>query len=57
MGVPSMLADARARRPTEIATINGAVARAAREVGVPAPLNEAMVALVTGLEQSWSRLR
>jgi 2-dehydropantoate 2-reductase len=55
LGVPSMLADVRARRPTEIETINGAVVRAGRDAGVPVPLNEAMVALVRGLERGWAR--
>jgi 2-dehydropantoate 2-reductase len=53
MGVPSMLADVRARRATEIGTINGAIVDEARRVGRSAPLNEAMVALVRGLERSW----
>lgn len=53
MGVPSMLADALARRHTEIATINGAVVRAAREVDIDVPLNAAMVALIEGMEQGW----
>jgi 2-dehydropantoate 2-reductase len=55
MGVPSMLADAEAHRQTEIDTINGAVVRAARDVGVSVPLNTAMVALVRGLERSWGQ--
>lgn len=53
-GIPSMLADALARRPTEINSINGAVVRAGQERAVPVPLNEAMVSLVRGLERSWS---
>lgn len=53
MGVPSMLADVTARRATEIETINGAVVRAAREMGLQAHLHEAMVGLVKGLERSW----
>jgi 2-dehydropantoate 2-reductase len=55
MGVPSMLADVRGRRATEIGTINGAVVRAGRGAGVAVPLNEAMVSLVQGLERSWTR--
>jgi 2-dehydropantoate 2-reductase len=50
---PSMLQDALARRPTEIGTLNGGIVEAAPE-GVPTPLNEAIVDLVRGLEQSWS---
>jgi 2-dehydropantoate 2-reductase len=52
-GVPSMLADVRARRATEIETINGAVARESRAQGRTAPLHEAMVALVHGVERAW----
>jgi 2-dehydropantoate 2-reductase len=53
-GIPSMLADALARRATEIDSVNGAVVRAGHELGVPVPRNEAMISLVRGLEQSWS---
>jgi 2-dehydropantoate 2-reductase len=53
MGIPSMLADVEARRPTEVDLINGAVVRAADQAGIDAPLNRSMVALVHGLERSW----
>ncbi len=49
---PSMLQDVAARRPTEIAVLNGAIVRAARETGLPVPLNQAVTALINGLEQS-----
>jgi 2-dehydropantoate 2-reductase len=49
----SMLQDVEARRQTEIDYLNGGVARFGREQGVPAPLNEAILALVKGLEASW----
>lgn len=52
-GKASMLQDVEARRKTEIETVNGAVARLGAELGVPTPLNEAMAALVGGLERSW----
>ena len=52
-GRSSMLQDVLGRRLTEIDTINGAVVRAADEVGVDVPLNRAMLALVHGLERSW----
>ena len=55
MGKPSMLQDAETRRKTEIEVINGAVVRAAEESETEAPLNQAMVALVGGLERSWQR--
>lgn len=48
--VSSMLADVLAGRRTEIAEINGAVAVAARETGVPAPVNEALAVLVCATE-------
>jgi 2-dehydropantoate 2-reductase len=50
---PSMLQDVIARRPTEIATLNGGIVEAARAVGVPTPLHEAIVDLVRGLEAGW----
>jgi 2-dehydropantoate 2-reductase len=50
---PSMLQDVTARRPTEIAQLNGGVAKAGRECVVPTPLNEAICDLITGLERSW----
>ena len=51
----SMLQDVQARRPTEIDYLNGGIVRFGREHGVPTPLNEAMVALVRGLERSWTQ--
>jgi 2-dehydropantoate 2-reductase len=50
---PSMLQDVAARRPTEIATLNAGIVRAADEVGVDAPLHRAMVDLIRGVERSW----
>jgi 2-dehydropantoate 2-reductase len=49
----SMLQDVEARRQTEIDYLNGGIARFGREHGVPTPLNEAILALVKGLERSW----
>jgi 2-dehydropantoate 2-reductase len=43
---PSMLLDLMAGRRTEVDFINGAIPRAARDVGVAAPFNEAITALV-----------
>jgi 2-dehydropantoate 2-reductase len=51
----SMLQDVEAHRKTEIEVINRAVADAGRANGIPTPLNDAMVALVGGLEGSWAR--
>jgi 2-dehydropantoate 2-reductase len=50
----SMLQDVEARRPTEIAYLNGGIARFGRKLGVPMPLNDAVTQLVTALEDSWS---
>jgi 2-dehydropantoate 2-reductase len=49
----SMLQDVEARRETEIDYLNGGIVRFGREHGVPTPLNEAILALVKGREQSW----
>jgi len=49
----SMLQDVEARRLTEIDFLNGGIARFGRELGVPTPLNDAVTALVKGLEASW----
>jgi len=43
---PSMLLDVLAGRPSEVDVINGAIVSAAREVGLPAPANEIVTALV-----------
>jgi 2-dehydropantoate 2-reductase len=51
----SMLQDVEARRPTEIDYLNGGVVRFGREHGVPTPLNQAIWALVKGVEQSWQQ--
>jgi 2-dehydropantoate 2-reductase len=50
----SMLQDVEARRETEIDYLNGGIVRFGRELGVPTPLNEAILALVKGLERSWA---
>jgi 2-dehydropantoate 2-reductase len=51
---PSMLQDVLARRPTEIDVLNGGIAAEGRRRGVATPGHDAMVALVHGLERSWS---
>ena len=50
----SMLQDVEARRQTEIDFLNGGVARFGREHGVPTPLNDAVFALIKGVERSWA---
>jgi len=51
----SMLQDVEARRQTEIDYLNGGIVRFGREHGVPTPLNEAVVALIKGMEHSWTQ--
>ena len=51
----SMLQDVEARRPTEIDYLNGGVSHFGREQGVPTPLNDAVTALIKGLEASWAQ--
>ncbi len=50
----SMLQDVEARRLTEIDYLNGGIARFGREYGVPTPLNDAVTALIKGVEASWT---
>jgi len=52
-GRASMLQDVMAGRKTEVETVNGAVVAVGAAHGVPVPLNQAMVALVHGLERSY----
>lgn len=49
---PSMLQDFEAGRQTEVDVVNGAVVRAADEVGLVVPLNRTLVALVKGWEST-----
>ncbi|MBA3426965.1 MAG: 2-dehydropantoate 2-reductase [Actinobacteria bacterium] len=51
----SMLQDVEARRQTEIDYLNGGIVRFGREHGVPTPLNEAVVALIKGVEAAWTQ--
>lgn len=48
----SMLQDVLAGRLTEVDALNGGIVREGRAVGVPTPLNEAIYALIKGLESS-----
>jgi len=50
---PSMLQDVTAHRPTEIATLNGGIIRAAEQAGLDVPLHRATVDLIRGVERSW----
>jgi ketopantoate reductase len=42
-----------ARRPNEIATLNGGIVQPGRRRNVPTPLIETVVALISGLEHGW----
>lgn len=50
---PSMLEDVRVKRLTEVDWITGAIVRAAKTVGMPAPISETMYRLVKAREASW----
>jgi 2-dehydropantoate 2-reductase len=50
----SMLQDVEARRQTEIDYLNGGIVRFGREHAVPTPLNQAIWALLKGVEASWT---
>jgi len=52
-GRASMLLDVEAHRRTEVEALNGAIVAEAERLGVDAPLNRALAALVRGLESSW----
>ncbi len=54
--MPSMLQDVLARQATEIDVLNGGIAAEGRRLGVATPRHDCMVALVKGLERSWSGL-
>jgi 2-dehydropantoate 2-reductase len=50
----SMLQDVLAKRPTEVAALNGGIVQFGAEHGIPTPLNQAIWALIDGLEHSWT---
>ena len=50
----SMLQDALAHRRTEVAALNGGIVEFGRRFDVPTPMNEAIWALIGGLEHSWN---
>ena len=54
---PSMLQHIEAARRTEIDAINGALVRESRKLGLAAPYNEALTALLKGREQDAIRRR
>jgi 2-dehydropantoate 2-reductase len=50
-----MLLDHLSRQPSEIEVINGAIPREAEKVGLTAPVNATLVALIKAREAEWSR--
>ncbi len=50
----SMLQDILRRRRTEILQLNGNIVDRGARLGVPTPLNKALVALIAGVESSWT---
>jgi len=50
---PSALLDHEARRVSEIDVINGAVPRHGARVGVPAPVNATLTAVIKSIERQW----
>ncbi len=53
-GKASMLQDVEARRRTEIDVINGAIVAAGKRTGVPTPHNQAMVNMISALQDSFA---
>lgn len=53
----SMLQDVLVRRPTEVAALNGGIVKFGQKMGVRTPLNQAIWALIEGLEHSWTLTR
>ena len=47
---PSMWQDVQARRPSEVDAINGGIAKSGREVGVPTPAHDLLIALLKAKE-------
>jgi 2-dehydropantoate 2-reductase len=52
-----MLQDVLVRRPTEVAALNGGIVKFGQKIGVRTPLNQAIWALIEGLEHSWTLTR
>jgi 2-dehydropantoate 2-reductase len=52
--VSSMLQDVLSKRPTEIDSINGAVVREGKALGIPTPINRTLTSLVGVIQQTYS---
>lgn len=50
----SMLQDVLAKRPTEVAAMNGGIVQFGAEHGIATPLNQAIWALIDAVEYSWT---
>jgi 2-dehydropantoate 2-reductase len=53
--ISSMLQDVLKRKRTEVANINGALAREGEALGIPAPVNQTLSGLVQALEESYAQ--
>ncbi len=53
----SMLQDVRAERATEVDALNGGIARFGAQKGILTPLNDAIAALIKGVEHCWTQPR
>ena len=51
--IPSTMSDILNNRKTEIDALNGGIVKYARQVDVPCPLNQSILALIQGLEASY----
>jgi 2-dehydropantoate 2-reductase len=51
----SMLQDVLAQRATEVDAMNGGIVTFGAQQGIPTPMNEAIAALIKGLEHSWTQ--
>jgi 2-dehydropantoate 2-reductase len=51
----SMLQDVLAGRVTEVDAMNGGIVTFGAQQGIPTPLNQAIAALIKGLEHSWTQ--
>jgi 2-dehydropantoate 2-reductase len=52
-----MLDDVRARRPTEVDWLTGAIVREGKRLGIATPIHEVMYGLVKGIEHAWKHER
>jgi len=53
--VCSMLQDILCKRPTEIDSINGAISRHGRSLGIKTPVNDILLALIKAIESNYGK--